>query len=119
MGQVRVNTLGLVNNAGPAVEVVELISTDMSEIELEAWIGNFGSSNVYIYEGEWSLGECEADVKNANGPIGCVATLTEAGPIRVPLADGCRVLTVFFEAANTTGQTQAVTLKTTLTSAVR
>jgi hypothetical protein len=109
--QVRMNTIGLVNGQGPAVFPVQLISTDLSAIDLVAWIGNFGSSNVYVYEGEWNLRECQQDIAE-NGSIGCVAALTEAGPITVPLEDGCRVLTVFFEAKNEAGQVQAVCLKT-------
>jgi hypothetical protein len=107
----RLTTIGLANNAGPLVKVHEF--HDMgAEKDLEAWIGNFGSSNVYVFEGELSLAQCEARVKVAEvGAIDCILALTEAGPIRGSLEDNARRVTVYFEAKNESGQTQAVCLK--------
>jgi hypothetical protein len=110
--QVRVEVVGLIQGQGPAVIPFQLISTDLTVMDLEAWMSNFGGSNVYIYEGILSLKQCEQDVKGG-GELGCVLVLPESGPVSAPLDDSCRELTVYFEGTNNSGQTQAVCIKTT------
>lgn len=110
--QVRTETVGLPSGQGPAVVPVQLASTDLTDMELLAWIGNFGSSNAYIYPGIWSLSECEYDAKSG-GLLGPICALTSAGPTpRIPIEEGIRNLTVYFEALNNTGQTETVTIMT-------
>jgi len=106
-----VKTYAIPNNVGPAVIMAALgTPSEVAHREVEAWIGNFGSSNVWLFEGEMTLEQCVAEVSK-EGEIDCLAALTEAGPITFNLDDDCRKITVFFEHKNEAGQVEAVCLK--------
>lgn len=107
----RIQTVAIPNNAGPAVIGVNLgAPSEVAERTLEAWIGNFGSSNVWIFEGDVTQAQCEAEVTK-EGLVDCLIALTEAGPVKCGLDKDCRKVTVFFEHKNEAGQVQAVCLK--------
>lgn len=112
----RVKTHVLLNGAGPDAQSFDLKLPDGLDAagagftyEIEAWIGNFGSSNVYICRGGLTLVQCQdLLVRGLTDVLMCV---TGWGPSRVRLPDDCPTITVFFEAVNASGQAQAVTVK--------
>lgn len=126
----RLSTYALQNNAGPEVLSHELSNaTGQRRIRLEAWISNFGGSNVYLFEGDLTLSECEnrvhrvrtivegageetkETIKNTNGKIDCLMPLTGSGPLAIDVTlDNPRV-TIFFEGKNESGQVQTVCIR--------
>lgn len=113
----RTLTVGLPNNTGPASIPIPLNLPDVGKGEVIAWIGNFGGSNVYLFEGYRSLADCQNQLADDTvGTVDCIMALSYAGPTRAPLPDDCRsYVTVFFEAANDSGQTQTVTMRIRMT----
>lgn len=104
-------TVALANNSGPAVVSVPLNLPDSGTALVEGWIGNFGSSNAYLFGGTVPLSECQQRITNP-GIVNCLFALTASGPVRTECdVDDIRGLTVFFEADNTSGQTETVTVR--------
>jgi hypothetical protein len=110
--QIRTFVVGLQPGQGPAAIPINLPVHDQSVIDVEAWMGAYGSSNVYLYPGFLNLAECEADVKEKRPFINAAMALSADSVTKAPLEDGIQVLTLFFEAQNTNPQVQAVTIKT-------
>lgn len=110
-GKVREVTYshGLATGLGPAVQYLKLNLADQSVGELEAWISNFGASNVWIFEGQLTLAECQGRITPAaaGGRIDGFV-VTGSGNSRWSLTEDARMVTVFFEAMNGSGQTQGV-----------
>lgn len=103
-------TVAIKNLEGPVAIEVQMPGNGSSKRRLEAWIGNFGGSNVYVFEGQVSLGDCEKEVSQG-GLVDCLVSLTGSGPVNVPFDDDATHLTFFFEAKNEAGQTQSVSMK--------
>lgn len=101
------------NNAGPLVDVIDLnLPRYDLELYLEAWISNFGSSNVHLFEGVRSLSDCQYQLgAGSGGATDMLMTVTSAGPSRVRLPDNVSRVTVMFEAENTSGQNQIITVR--------
>ena len=105
----RCGTYGIVSGGGPAVVYHELRLPDTGKFELEAWISNFGSSNVHIMRDRLSLTEAQNRLEtNFNDML---MTLPSGAIGRCWLPESVNVVTVFFEAANTSGQAQLVTVR--------
>lgn len=99
------------------------------KICLEAWISNFGGSNVYIFEGDKTLAECENTVQRlgverevkgeeikevirpSSGKIDCLMPLTGSGPTIIAVNLDSPRLTIYFEAKNESGQVQTVCIR--------
>lgn len=106
----RVKTHLLANGGGPDAQAFDLRLGNFDRpCQIEAWIGNFGSSNVHIARGKLTLAQCQGLLET--GISDFLMTLTASGPTRVLLPDDTREITVFYEAANTSGQFQAVTVR--------
>lgn len=106
-------TVGLPTGSGPAVMPIPLSLPDQGDGQVEAWIGNFGSSNAYVMPGNVPLAQAQSQLSDDTvGMIDCLMALTSAGPVRrgFDITD-IRSLTVFFETQNTSGQTEAVTVR--------
>ena len=81
-------------------------------LELESWIGNFGGSNVYIFDGDLRLDECQARILGQRTAlVDCLLAVTGSGVCKTCLPDDVSRLTVFFEAVNNSGQNQTVQLR--------
>lgn len=110
MKQERCYTVGVPNNVGPlAIQQRLNLSSERGHRHLEAWIGNFGSSNVYIFSGNLSTTQCAQLLEQ--GFIDCLMALSYSGPTRVQVPEDISYVTVYFEAVNSSGQTETVTLK--------
>jgi hypothetical protein len=108
----RTLTVGLPNGQGPAVIPVQLRDMEAGKQRVEAWIGNFGGSNVWIFSGDVSLKEAENIVARGAGElIDCVMALSGSVATSTDLDENTHRLTVFFEGKNEAGQTQSVSLK--------
>lgn len=115
----RTFTLGLPNNGGPAVEHLAVPHARVSCARaVEGWISNFGGCNVYLFEGELSLAQCQERVEGEQGSpfeslsqIDCLMILSGSGPVSTPMSTDTTKLTVFFEGKNESGQIQGVGLK--------
>ena len=98
------------NNVGPFAVSQNLNLPDGAKFKLQAWISNFGSTNVHIFAGALSLGDCQQRIEQ--GFIDMLMTLPSAGPgeIWLPDVSGGNV-TIMFEALNNSGQAQVVTMR--------
>lgn len=105
----QVYTVGLPTGQGPAVIAKDINLPDFGDFEITAWIGNFGGSNVYLIAGKVSMGDAQNMLTDATDRLDVLCCLTGTGPVRVPLPDNFRSVTIFYEGANASGQTQAVT----------
>lgn len=106
----RSYSFGLPNNQGPAAETQNLyLSDERKPRNIEAWLSNFGSSNVHIFSGQLSLAQCQELL--GQGFLDVIMTVTGAGPSCVRLPDDTSTITVMFEALNSSGQTQVVTVR--------
>jgi hypothetical protein len=104
-------TVGLPSGAGPAAIVIPQNPPDIGDCEVTAWIGNFGSSNAYLFGGGVPLTECQSRLANdVVGTIDCIMALSASGPTTMS-TDKKHSMTVFFESQNTSGQTQTVTVR--------
>lgn len=103
-------TFGIATTAGPDAQAQTLsLPDEHGPLYLEAWISNFGSSNVHVFDGDLSIGDCQERMER--GFVDCLLTVTGAGPVRRRLPDDVVQITVFFEAQNTSGQFQLCTVR--------
>jgi hypothetical protein len=111
----KLYTIGLPNGQGPSITKIQMNLVDSpTKLEIEAWIGNFGSSNVYILEGGMSLAVAQNRVLEdlaPDGQIDCLFALSGSAPVKAEVSQDTRHITVFFETANASGQTETVTVK--------
>lgn len=107
----RTFNFALANNGGPAVDQASLAlpDTDRHRFYLEAWISNFGSSNVHIFEGKLSVAQCQGQMET--GFTSLIMTVSGSTISRVRLPDDVNEITVFFEVVNTSGQFQICTVR--------
>lgn len=106
----RTWTVGLANNSGPDVFDIELnLPGGNRTYAIEAWISNFGSSNVHLIRG--NVTEAQAADLIERGLSDVIMTLPSGSPGRCLLPNDTGEITMFFEAANTSGQFQLVTVR--------
>lgn len=106
----RVKTHLLASGAGPAVFASDLQKGNYSgPLGLEAWISNFGGSNVHICRSNLTLSQAQDLLESGISDL--LMTVTASGPSRIYLPDDVEIITVLFEAINTSGQYQAVTTR--------
>lgn len=109
-----IKTRALLNGSGPAVDTFKLKVPNIYNFpikkrpRLQAWLSNFGGSNVYILEGALTLDEAQSYIEN--GKLDCLLSVTGNGPVEVDFPD-VSVVTVFWEALNASGQTETVTIR--------
>lgn len=107
----RTFTVALPSGQGPSVIPLELNLPDIDNAEIIAWIGNFGSSNVYLLESRVALPAAQARISDSLDTVDCIAALSGSAVITAPLDESTRAITVFFENANTSGQTESVSIR--------
>lgn len=112
----RTYTVGLPDSGGPAAIALNLDLPDAPvPFTIEAWVSNFGSSNIYILDGDVPLLDAANRLPGAPGNssnnIDCIMAISPSAPTRAGLPIGTNRITIYFEAANTSGQTQSVTVR--------
>jgi hypothetical protein len=78
-------------------------------LQLEAWQSRAGTSNVHICQGALTLAQAQDLIESGLSDV--LMTVPGAGKGSVGLPEACDQITVLFEAANTSGQFQAVTVR--------
>lgn len=109
--QERVQVVNQQAGQAPIATVLQLVSTDMTEIELEAWISGGGPSSVYIFEEALTLAQCEEIVHEVTNPVNCIMVVG-SGKVHCPMRSDVKVITVYFEGKNEGTITKAACIKT-------
>lgn len=108
----RVFTAGIGHNDGPSVVGPIDLRLPDAEIPLciEAWGGPVQTGNVYIVDGSLDLA-ADQGILPASGIMDALLVVPASGSARRALPDNVKLVSVFFEAQNAGGSTQAVTLR--------
>lgn len=110
----RIFNAGIANNGGPDVIPVELnLPNTNQDFVLEAWLSNFGSSNAHILRGGPETTLAGAQSLLERGANDLLMTVTGSGSTKRYLPEDVSTLLVLFEAQNTSGQFEIVTLRVT------
>lgn len=109
MPRERIRSVAIPNNAGPIAVPLRFQVADNFALSLAGWISSFGSSNVWIFEGRLSTAECQGRLAGADNAVDGVC-LTSGNMVEWTPDQDERDYTVFFQATNTSGQAQGVTL---------
>lgn len=101
----------LANTLGPLAVPVELSVGDQSVMNVKGWQGNAASlaPNVWVFTGRLTLAECLNRLTSGDEMVDGMCLSDSAGT-EWQLDEDTRVLTVFFETANTSGSTQSANL---------
>lgn len=101
----------LQNTAGPLAVAIELSVGDQSDMNLKGWQGNSNTlaPNVWIFPGRLSAVECANRLTGSDGIVDGIC-LSDSSATEWQLDEDTRVVTVFFESANTSGSTQSANL---------
>ena len=96
---------------GPAAFPVELSLGDQSAKSVRGWQGNSATTapNVWVFTGRLSATECAARLGASDGIVDGMCLSDSAGT-EWQLDEDTRVITVFFETANSSGSTQSANL---------
>lgn len=108
--QTRIQTVNQQSGEAALACVLQLPSTDMTEMEIETWCTN-GNPNIYIFEEELNKEQCENLIKKPENPVNCLACIA-GGRAHFPIRSDLRVITVFFEGKNEATITRAISVKT-------
>lgn len=102
-------------NQGPLAISTSLSLPDAGRYGIEGWISNFGASNAHVFGGYLAVADCQQRlaVPASGGLSDMLMTLSGNEPVRVCPPDSTRGVTVFFEALNTSPQTEVVTIRVT------
>lgn len=107
----RVFTFSLAPGAGPLTESADLHLPAVEEdLYIEAWISNFGGSNVHIIRDEGRT-LTDTDSFLTGGLSDVLLTVTGAGVTKRRLPEDVNGITVLFEAANSSAQYQLVQVR--------
>jgi hypothetical protein len=109
--QQRIQTINQQPGEAPLAAIIQLVSTDMTEMELEAWVSGGGNTSVYIFEEELTLAQCEAIVHETVNPVNCMMVVA-SGKVHCPMRNDVKVITVYFEGKNEGTITKACCVKT-------
>lgn len=106
----RVQTVILPTGSGPAAVKFETFAASHAALAIRAWQGQAGVSNVYLFETVLSLAQCQQKLTDSAGQLDGVCLAGSGGPVEWRPDQDVSQYTVFFEANNASGQTQAVTI---------
>ena len=98
--------------AGPAIQQVDLALADQSGASIRGWQGNSAvtAPNAWIFTGKLSLVECQARIAGSGDARVDGVCLSDSAATEWQIDEDTHAVTVFWEIANTSGQSAPVTL---------
>jgi uncharacterized metal-binding protein len=109
--RVRIVHVSMPNGDGNDIIPIELGVSMAGEVQLAAWMSNFGGCNVHILDGEPSQKEAEEIIQSAGVKGDILMTVTGAGESDIPIDLNQQKVSVYFEGVNEAGITQVVAIE--------